>query len=80
MMAKIIKLENLRSTYDRDTGSLIIQEIIEFVCEACRHLVNQDDKFCWQCGEPLEKSSKVEHYYKGEKLTNTKFREVEAQK
>ena len=73
-MAKRIKLENIVSRgFDRQTGKLIEKETLEFVCEACRHLVNQSDKFCWQCGGKLEVSDLTEHYYKGEKVTDEKY-------
>jgi len=76
-MVKRIKLENIISRgFDRQTGELIKEETLEFVCEACRHLVSQNDKFCWQCGGKLEVSDLTEHYYKGEKLTDEQFNEV----
>ena len=82
-MSKIIKLENIvkvdGSNFDRQTGKPITEKVTEeYVCEGCRHLVGATDKFCWQCGEPLEESSKVEHYHKGEKLSGTKFKERKA--
>ena len=49
--------------------------ITEYVCENCRHLVGKDDKFCWRCGVKLESSNLVEHYHRGEKLTNKEFGE-----
>jgi len=73
-MAKRIKLENIVSYgFNRQTGKLIEEETLEFVCKACRHLVSQDDKFCWQCGEKLEASDLVEHYYKGGKITDEEY-------
>ena len=71
----IIRLENLRSIHNRDTGNLILEKVTEFVCGACRHLVNQTDKFCWQCGEMLEQTNKVEHYYRGEQFADKNFQE-----
>jgi len=73
-MVKKIKLENIVGTgYNRMTGKPAEHTTEEFVCEACRHLVNEGDKFCWNCGSPLEASSVVEHWYRGKKLTNTEF-------
>ena len=73
-MAKRIKLENIVSRgFDRQTGKLIKEETLEFVCGICRHLVNQDDKFCWYCGAKLEALDLTEHYYKGEKVTDKEY-------
>ena len=73
-MVEIIKLENIETDgFDRNTGKPMEKIIEEYVCEACRHLVNKDDKFCRQCGAKLEPSSRVEHYFEGKKLTNKEF-------
>lgn len=66
-MAKIIKLENINLT---PTGEQVTEE---YVCENCRHLIASTDTICWQCREKLEQSKQVEHYHKGEKLTNEGF-------
>lgn len=73
-MPKIIKLENIVSTgYDRPSGEAKTKETVEYVCEVCRHLVEATDKFCWHCGSSLEASRVVEHWHKGEKLTEKEF-------
>ena len=66
---KIVKLENIQLKDDKEE----ITE--EYVCEGCRHLIQPADKSCWQCGQPLEPSSEVEHYHQGEKLTKEQFGE-----
>lgn len=72
---RIIKLENIKAEFDRQTGKEKTELTTEYVCGNCRHLVQPTDKFCWRCGEPLEKSSEVEHYdTDGTQLTNTAFR------
>lgn len=74
-MAKIIKLENIEERgYDRIIGKPVEEFTIKYVCEACRHLVSVEDKFCWQCGEPLGLSDLVEHYYKGERLIDKEYK------
>ena len=71
---KKIKLENIvNKGFDRVTGKPMLEITTEYVCEGCRHIVNIDDKFCWQCGEMLEQSDLVEHYRKGDKLTEKEF-------
>lgn len=51
------------------------QTIIESVCSSCRHLVGEEDKFCWQCGVPLENTFITEHYNtEGEQTTQVDFR------
>lgn len=65
-MARIIKLENIQPT-----GELVE----EYVCENCRHLIEPTDAVCWQCGEKLKPSSGVEHYFRGERLTEAQFEE-----
>ena len=75
-MAKMIKLENITERgYDRATGKPVMEVTRQQICEACHHLVNEEDKFCWQCGGNLEQSDLVEHYHKGERLTNGQFEE-----
>lgn len=69
-MPKIIKLENIQ----KKAG--IEQVVEEYVCENCRHLIDPSDKTCWQCGEKLEQSELVEHYYKGEKLNEGQFKSL----
>lgn len=79
-MADKIKQENLVDAgYDTETGDKFVNEIEEYICSACHHLVQRDDRFCWQCGEELNGSSIVLHYYRGEKLTNVKFKEAKTQ-
>lgn len=73
-MPKKIKLENIVGTgYNRMTGKPAEHTTEEFVCENCRNLVKQEDVFCWNCGSPLEASSVVEHWHRGEKLTKKEF-------
>lgn len=74
-MGKKIKLENLMERgYDRLSGELKIEVTNEYVCSGCRHSVNVEDNFCWHCGEGLMPSSKLEHYHKGERLTDKEFK------
>ena len=71
---KRIKLENMVDKgFDRQTGNPISEVTVEYVCEACRHLVNPEDKFCWKCGMALEQSNLVEHYQRGEGLSDADF-------
>lgn len=73
-MPNKIKLENiLLAGFDSDTGDAFINITEEYVCENCRHLVDKNDKFCWQCGEELKQSKLIEHYYEGKKLTERNF-------
>lgn len=75
-MAKKIKLENIVADgYDRNTGKLTEKVTDEYVCEACRHLVNTSDAFCWQCGSELSLSNLVEHHSNGKKLTDKQFQD-----
>ncbi|MBA7617111.1 hypothetical protein ES703_24422 [subsurface metagenome] len=69
-MAKVIKLENIQP---KDG---VEQLVDEYACENCRHLINPNDKTCWQCGEKLEQSELVEHYHKGEKLNEGQFKSL----
>ena len=74
---KIIKLENIRmSGFDRQTGEPMSDTTVEFICENCRHIVNEADKFCWQCGSPLETSTDVEHWNVGKKLDTNQFNQA----
>ncbi len=71
---KKIKLENIVDEgFDPETGKAVSKVTVEYVCEGCRHLVKENDKFCWQCGKKLKQSELVEHYDKGEKLTDEEF-------
>lgn len=73
-MADRIKLENIKDlSYDRASGKSKAKVTIEFACSNCRHLVEAENNFCWQCGERLEPSGEVEHYHKGEKLTDEEY-------
>lgn len=75
-VSKVIKLENLVDVgYDQKSGRCSLVETVDYVCGACRHLVNITDKFCWQCGVKLEQSDLVEHYSQGKQLTNMEFKE-----
>ena len=75
-MANIIKLENIKdASFSPVTGKQMGKVTGEYVCESCRHLVDRDDGFCWQCGGKLEPSTMVEHYHRGERLTSEKFEE-----
>ena len=73
-MPNKIKLENIvPAGFDRQTGKPTLRITNEYVCEACRHLVELADKFCWQCGEELKQSELVEHYQQGRKLTDKEY-------
>jgi len=75
-MANIIKLENIKDAgFSPATGKQAKEITEEYVCEACRHLVDREAQFCWQCGEKLQLSALVEHYHQGERLTSEKFEE-----
>ena len=70
---KKIKLENIIDEgFDRQTGKTVSKATIEYACQNCRHLVKIEDIYCWQCGERLE-GEFIEHYYKGEKITDTEY-------
>jgi len=71
-MANIIKLENINE--ERQTHKE--KYVKEYVCSNCRHLVEPTDTTCWQCGEKLKQSSGVEHYHRGEKLSDIQFKEL----
>lgn len=74
-MADKIKLENIKEKgFDRTSGKPKTDVTIEYVCSACCHLVESGDAFCWQCGEKLVPSTLVEHYHKGERLTDKEFK------
>lgn len=73
-MADKIKLENIvHAGFDTETGDEFMNITEEYACSSCRNLVAETDKFCWRCGELL-KDAKVEHYQKGEKLTDKEFK------
>jgi len=73
-MVDKIKLENiLHKKYDRQTGEPVLEETEEFVCGNCRHLVEQNDAYCWSCGSNLVNSEKVEHYVMNKLLTSEEF-------
>ncbi len=88
-MLKKIKLENIvvrqklhqhpiypdYARYCPECGESVEEEVIidEFICENCRHLVGENEKFCWSCGNPLETSLVVEHWHKGKKLPDEEF-------
>lgn len=58
-------------------GESIIDEvvIVEYVCSNCRNLLEKDWAFCPYCSGGIEASTKVEHYYRGEELSDKKFTE-----
>ena len=71
-----IKLENIvEAGFDTETGDRFLNITEEYVCDGCRHLVEKDDKYCFHCGVLLSDSGKVEHYYKGNPLSDTEFKE-----
>jgi len=75
-MANKIKLENIVDAgFDSGNGDAFLNIIEKYVCGKCRHIVEKTDKYCWKCGELLVDSGKLEHYYKGEQLTDTQFKE-----
>lgn len=74
-MVDKIKLENIvEAGFDAEDGSAFLNIITEFVCSNCRHLVGQSSKYCTFCGESLNDTGKIEHYYKGEQLTDAQFK------
>lgn len=73
-MVDKIKLESImHKRYDKQTGKPVLEEVTEFVCSNCRHLVEQDDSYCWSCGSKLTSISKVEHYVLNKLLTDDEF-------
>jgi len=68
-MAKIVKLENIQPRVKGQAEELTE----EYVCGNCRHLIEPINAFCWLCGEKLEQSKLVEHYYMGQRLSNEGF-------
>jgi len=75
---KKIKLENIHYLFDRMTGKPKAELTTEYACQNCRHLIEAEDIYCWQCGEKLE-GELIEHYYKGEKITEEVYREERKQ-
>jgi len=75
-MSEKIKLENIVDAgFDSENGEAFRCAVEEYVCSACRHLVEKDDTFCTSCGEELVDSGKVEHHYGGKKLSDTEYME-----
>ncbi len=73
-MADKIKLENIvQAGFDPKNGDEFVNLTEEYACGNCRNLVEQADKYCRWCGEPLEDSGKVEHWRKGEELDDEEF-------
>lgn len=70
-----IKLENIvHAGFDTETGDEFMNITEEYACSSCRNLVAKTDKFCRWCGELLKDTGKMEHYHKGEKLTDKEFK------
>ena len=69
---KKIKLENIHYLFDRMTGKPKTELTTEYACQNCRHLIEAEDIYCWQCGEKLE-GEIIEHYYKGEKIMDKEY-------
>lgn len=94
-MAKIIKLEYIATRqkahkhpvprdafYCSECGEGLLGEraIEEYICGGCRHLVGKDDKFCLNCGEPLQKPFVAEcHDTNGAELSEAQFKKKKAQ-
>lgn len=58
-------------------GESIIDEaiVVEYACGDCRNLLEESWEFCPYCSGRVEVGTKVEHYYKGEELSDKKFTE-----
>lgn len=70
---KKIKLENINVIgHNRITGKKETKEVVEYACSNCRQLIDNDDIYCWHCGEELS-GEEIEHYSAGKKLTNNEF-------
>lgn len=73
-MSQKIKLENSHGVeYDRETGEPYLSVTEEYVCDKCRHIVKQPDKFCWRCGEQLEDTGMIEHHAGAFQVTHDQF-------
>ena len=70
---KKIKLGNIHYLFDRMTGKPKTELTTEYACQNCRHLIEAEDIYCWQCGEKLEVSDIVEHHSQGKQLTEEEF-------
>lgn len=58
-----------------DGEDLVVEVVVEeFICDICRNLVDEDDKFCQNCGEPLGAPVRTEHWHKGDKITDAEFK------
>jgi len=75
---KKIKLENIHYLFDRMIGKPKAELTTEYACQNCRHLIEAEDIYCWQCGEKLE-GELIEHYYKGEKIIEEAYQEKRKQ-
>lgn len=45
----------------------------EYVCEACRHLVQATDIYCSHCSERLSDTDRVDHYIGGLRINDKLF-------
>lgn len=78
-MRQRIKLENSHGVvHDRQTGEPVIDITVEYVCEHCRELVNETDKYCWKCGEELQDTGLVEHHVGGGQINHSHFQQMKA--
>ncbi len=48
----------------------------EYVCEVCRHLTEQNSKFCSRCGEELFDGNRVEHHMGSFKIEDDLFQTI----
>ena len=73
----MIKLENMFAKgFDKETGEPIIILVNEFVCNKCRHLIDEKDKYCEWCGDGLDPVTSIEHYVLRESLTEIEFEDI----
>ena len=50
----------------------------EYVCEACRHLIQPSDVFCSHCGEELFDSNKINHSFGGIRVDAGMFEAIKS--
>ena len=68
-----IKLENFRDEFNTETGESCITVVTEYACGGCRTLVQEDWKYCRECGQDLQETSEPEHHGLGGELPHKEF-------
>jgi len=58
-------------------GERLTKEVamVEYACSICNHLIDIEESYCSFCGAKLDCDTPIiEHYCKGEKVSNAKFK------